>query len=120
MNGKKKESILTSDSERCYFCGRPAHGVHHLIFGAGMRNLADDDQIFIPICDMCHMYGHIDDEMGLGFAKESRIHDNPMAEKLSKMLGQAVWEMAELAKHDPEVLELTKTKFRKRYGRSYL
>jgi hypothetical protein len=45
----------------------------------------------------------------MGKATE-RIHENPMAEKLSKMLGQAIWE-----KHNGD-----REAFRKRYGKSYL
>ena len=43
-------------------------------------------------------------------AINERIHGNPMAEKFSKMLGQAIWE-----KHYG-----TREDFRKRYGKSYL
>lgn len=39
-----------------------------------------------------------------------KIHDNPMAEKLSKMLGQAVYESKIGSRED----------FRRRYGKSYL
>ena len=39
-----------------------------------------------------------------------RVHDNPMAEKLSKILGQAVYE-AKIGSRE---------EFRARYGKSYL
>lgn len=85
--------------EICNICGRPAEAKHHLIFGRGLRDLADEDELFIHICNSCHNMGSI----------LSRIHDNPMAEKLSKMLGQAIYEQ-----------KYSREQFVKRYGRSYL
>lgn len=95
-----KKSILTEYTDICIFCGAPAECMHHLLFGNGMRELAEEDGIKVPSCSRCHMTGSI----------QERIHDNPMAEKLSKMLGQAVWEKE----------YGTREQFRKRYGRSYL
>lgn len=62
--------------------------------------MADEDGLVIPMCHKHHNMG----------ALTERIHDNPMAEKLSKMLGQAIWESRY---GDREA-------FRKRYGKSYL
>lgn len=51
------------------------------------------------------------DDASIFFARElDYIHDNPMAERLSKMLGQAMFE-AKIGSRE---------EFRKRYGRSYL
>lgn len=94
------KSIVTEYTDICLFCGRPAECEHHLIFGNGLRKLADGDGLKVPSCNKCHNMGQIND----------RIHDNPMAEKLSKMLGQAIWESRY---GDREA-------FRKRYGKSYL
>lgn len=92
----------------CFFCQRPALHEHHLLFGKGVRNLADEDGIKVTTCDYCHTLGKVVD----------RIHDNQMAEKLSKMFGQAIFERNECAKG--ETLENAREKFRKRYGKSYL
>ena len=75
-------SLLTDDMDHCFFCGRPADCEHHLIFGSANRELADEDCLKVPICNNCHTAGKVN----------SRIHDNPMAEKLSKMLGQMAYE----------------------------
>lgn len=75
----------------------------------------------MPICNNCHNMGEV----------LKRVHENPMAEKLSKMLGQAVWEKEWILKdavHDPDgekeaqALEsrIARKEFRKRYGKSYL
>lgn len=111
------ECLFTDRTEYCFICNKPSHGVHHLLFGKDRAN-ADADGVFFPICDECHMLGHMDDKMGIGYAKDSRIHDNVMAEKLSKMLGETMWMLDQVA--DAEKRDELKIKFIKRYGRSYL
>ena len=94
------KSIVTEYTGVCFYCGQPAECQHHLIFGRGLRKLADEDGLIIPSCNKHHNMGKIDE----------RVHENPMAEKLSKMLGQVIWE-----KHHG-----TRKEFMKRYGQSYL
>ena len=93
-------SIITEYDDICIFCGRQAECEHHLIFGTAGRELSEKDGLKVPSCNNCHNMAD----------KLHRIHDNPMAEKLSKMLGQAVFESKIGTRED----------FRKRYGRSYL
>ena len=107
-------SLFIDNQEYCYFCGAKAHGTHHMIFGTGVRDIADVDGVFAPICDECHTIG----KSLMGFSKESRIHDNVMAEKLSKMLGQCMWEKHQVAEGITE--EAARVLFRRRYGKSYL
>lgn len=94
------KGIVTEYTKICVFCGKPAECEHHLLFGTGIRKLAEDDGIKVPACNDCHNMGDV----------TSRIHGNPMAEKLSKMLGQAVYE-AYIGDRES---------FRRRYGKSYL
>lgn len=94
------KSIVTEYHSICIFCGAPAECEHHLIFGTGARPLAEKDGLKVPACNRCHNMGSM----------LNRIHDNPMAECLSKMLGQAIWEKE----------YGTREQFRKRYGQSYL
>lgn len=94
------KSIVTEYPDICFFCGKPAECEHHLIFGNGIRKLADEDGLTIPMCHKHHNMGSLTE----------RIHGNSMAEYLSKALGQAVWE-----KHYG-----TREDFIKRYGRNYL
>ena len=93
-------SIVTEYDSICFFCGKPAVEEHHLLFGNGTRQLAEEDGIKVPTCKDCHTIG----------VKMCRVHDNPMAERLSKMLGQAIWEKE----------YGTRDQFRARYGKSYL
>ena len=102
------DSILTDDKESCYFCGKPADCEHHLIFGNSDRNLADKDGIKVPICHHCHTLSKL----------QYHIHENPMAELLSKMLGQAVWEKQKVS--EGYSLEDARNAFRKRYRKSWL
>ncbi len=97
---EKTKSIITDYENICFLCGRPAEGEHHLLFGTGKRRLAEEDGLKIPICNQCHTLGVV----------TGRIHDNPMAEKLSKMLGQALYETRIGSRQE----------FMKRYGKSYL
>lgn len=95
----KRKGIITEYIDICFFCGAQAECTHHLIFGRN-RRLAEEDGIKVPVCNHCHNMSH----------PLTQIHDNPMAEKLSKMLGQALWEQ-----HYGD-----REAFRKRYGKSYL
>lgn len=94
------KGIVTEYDGICFFCGRQAEGEHHLIFGTAGRDLSEKDGLKVPTCNDCHNTGEV----------LRRIHDNPMAEKLSKMLGQAIFE-GRIG---------TREEFQKRYGKSYL
>lgn len=100
MARHRRCNVVTEYNDICCFCGRPAEAEHHLLFGTGIRKLAEEDGIKVPVCNNCH-------NMGAG---TERIHGNIMAEKLSKMLGQAIYEISIGTRED----------FRKRYGKSYL
>jgi hypothetical protein len=106
--------------DSCIFCGRANTVTHHLIFGS-LRRLADEDGLTIPVCPECHTYGHTE----VGFRVETAIHDNPRAEDLSKMLGQALYEK-NYYKTLYETITGTKSDdisrqaFLNRYGRSFL
>lgn len=76
-------SRVTNETNYCIFCGRNATQEHHLLFGTHGRKFADKYGLTIPICDACHTRG----EYLCG-----RIHDNSMAEALSKVAGQLAWE----------------------------
>lgn len=102
------DSILTGNKDYCFFSGSPADCEHHLIFGSSNRQLAEEDGLKVPISNLCHNMGDI----------KERIHDNPMAEKLSKMLGQMAWEKEQIIKGIPP--DTVREAFRKRYKKSYL
>lgn len=115
-----RKSNVTEYTEICFFCGRVAEGEHHLLFGNGKRELCEEDGLKVPVCNKCHNMGRT----------VECIHGNVMAEKLSKMLGQALWEKEWLLKDlfddsldkENRVQEnrSARNEFRMRYGKSYL
>lgn len=97
---KRTKSAVTEYDGICFFCGRPAECEHHLLFGTGSRRLAEEDGLKVPCCHRCH---------NMGTGTES-IHGNIMAERLSRILGQAIYETRVGSREE----------FRARYGKSYL
>ena len=102
------KGIVTEYNDYCLFCGKPTEAQHHLIYGKGLRALAEKDGLKIPCCNDCHNIGKVTE----------RIHDNPMAEKLSKRMGQLAWEKHAVANGMTE--EEAREAFRIRYNKSWL
>ena len=56
MAAKFTPSIIPQSTEtQCYFCGKK-FGLcrHHCLHGRGIRKLAEEDGLWIWICDSCH------------------------------------------------------------------
>ena len=110
------KSIITNFENISAFSQAPAECQHHCIFGRGLRELADNDGVWIPLKNCEHNMsskGNI-----------NQIHGNPAAEKLSKMLGQIAWEKHWIAeKYSLPFTDIeaeAREAFRARYGQSYL
>lgn len=105
-------SIITRYEGISVISGYPAECRHHLIFGTGKRNLAEEDGLWIPLRNKEH---------NMAVRKTEQIHDNSAAEYLSKMIGQLAWEKEFYRKklfsadQDP-----ARDAFRTRYGESYM
>lgn len=121
------KGIVTDYSEICFICGKPSEAEHHLVFGTSGRELSEKDGLKVPVCNQCHNMGEL----------VKRIHGNPVAEKLSKIIGQLAWEkeyaiqktvyLARIIDEDKQENNLkqiiykgSREAFRNRYGRSYL
>lgn len=102
------KGIITKYDKNCMFCGKPVTTQHHFLFGNGTRKIAEADGIKGPVCDQHHNMGKVIE----------RIHDNSMAEKLSKIVGQLAWEKRKVAEGMTE--DEAREAFRKRYGGSWL
>lgn len=103
------KSIVTEYTDISAISGKPAECRHHLVFGRGIRNLAEQDGLWVPLTN---------DEHNMG--KDS-VHGNPIAERLSKIAGQLAWEKAYYMRHlRISGMDLARQEFRKRYGKSYL
>lgn len=101
--------MIKFDKRYCIMCGKSTQCVHHLIFGMSKRQLAEEDNLKVYMCNNCH---------NLAYKPVDRIHGNTIAEKLSKMLGQCLYEKELVAKGRTE--EESRKKFVERYGRSYI
>lgn len=115
------KNIVTEYTELSAFSARPKECTHHLIYGKGLRELADRDGLTLPLCHDEHNICRNGDPTKL-------IHGNAAAEKLSKMLGQEAWEAYHLSEILAEIKDVTpeeiraeaREAFRRRYGISYL
>lgn len=112
----KSKSIITQYEDISVFSGVPTSTRHHLIFGRGLRELAEQDGIWIPITDFEHNMSSI--------GSINQLHGNPIAEKLSKIAGQLAWEKKYIAVHASlpfeDMEDEAREAFRKRYSKSYL
>lgn len=51
------KGVVTEYNDYCVFCGKPTEAQHHLIWGKGNRDKAENDGIKIPCCNKCHNMG---------------------------------------------------------------
>ena len=93
--------MITEYEDYCILCNRPRTDIHHLVFGVGRRNLADEDGLTMPLCDSCH----------------KAIHQGKM-QTLSKIIGQLLYERNKCA--EGMTVEEARESFRRRYFESYL
>ena len=94
--------MVTEYTNICAICGKPYVEEHHLVYGRGKRELADEDGLTIPLCRECH----------------EKIHDIGIAGSLSKIIGQLWYELNLVRKGVPQ--PMARQMFRERYGISYL
>ena len=108
MEGSK--SIVVENELISAISGAPIECRHHLIFGNGRRVYAEEDGIWIPLTNAEHNMGDL----------LHRIHDNPMAEELSKIAGQLAWEGEYYRNASTKGQFAARKAFRQHYGKSYL
>ena len=114
-----KKSIVTEYEDISAFSGAPAQARHHLIFGRGLRELAEEDHLWIPLT-------HAEHNMNPN-GQRWQVHENAPAEALSRIAGQLAWEKEYIANELSATEELkeiiykeAREEFRRRYGRSWL
>lgn len=105
------KSIVTEYEDISAFTAAPADCKHHLVFGTGLRELADKDGLWIPLTNAEHNMS----PYGLSY----QVHENFAAEKLSKIAGQLAWEKNAIFQTGCNPTE-ARIFFRQRYGISYL
>lgn len=94
--------MITEFENICVCCGKPKTDIHHLVFGRGLKELADADKLTAPLCRDCHR----------------ELHETGIGGHLSKIIGQLEFEAQLMDKGLPRAI--ARENFRKRYGRSYL
>ena len=104
------KSVIVDNEHWSAINGERAEARHHLIFGTGLRQLAEEDGLWIPLTNDEHTTGEL----------IRRVHDNPMAESLSKIAGQLAWESEYYRKVAQCAQFSARRAFRLRYGKSYL
>ena len=97
--------MITEYSDISIISGKPEEETHHLVYGYGMRDLADEDGLTAPLTSEEHHF----------------IHENRYAGKMSKIIGQLAFEKEyyRSRRHDKGI-DPARDAFRKRYGISYL
>ena len=108
------KSVITKYENIIVFSGKPTQCTHHCVFGNGMRQLADNYGLTIPLTNKEHNLS----SKGTIY----QIHGNPPAEKLSKMLGQVAFEKEYYRKLvcGKNDVDPAREEFRKIFGKSYL
>lgn len=121
------KSIITKYEQYSVFSGSPATCQHHLIYGkyGSLRTKADKAGLWIPLTDSEHNMSST--------GTINQIHDNPAAEKLSKILGEVAWERQYLAKKLANVnkegldeksiedwIDESRGAFRKEFGENFI
>lgn len=107
------KSKITKYTKISAISGEPAEEAHHLIWGdmGAKRKKADQDELILPVTHDEHTGGEL----------SKRIHDNSMAESLSKIAGQLGYEKEYYRQQvEPGSEDPAREAFIKRYGKSYL
>lgn len=99
---ESEKAMLSEYKDICLLCGKPKQETHHLVFGRGLRELADKDHLTASLCSECH----------------KAIHYNGVASAESKIIGQLIYEIDKIEQGMTQAE--AREEFRKRYGRSYL
>lgn len=97
-NNGYSDSIMNTESGRCFLCGAETETARHEIyFGSANRRLSKKYGLWVDICPMCHQYG------------EHAVHRDRNADLFLKRIGQNRFEK-----------EHSREEFMKIFGRSYL
>ena len=88
------KSIIQTNKDYCYVCGKPNPTDEHHIFGGANRKKSDEDGMTIYLHRTCHTW----------------LHNHPISSKTYKIRGQKIWEKTYGSRED----------FIDRYTKSYI
>jgi Zn-finger protein len=104
----KKSNYIPSKIQiscECFICHKPFNlARHHVIHGRGLRQLAEEDGLWVWLCEKCH----------------SNLHDRPghPHDDELKILGQRTY-IENFCKTKGVNEEIARQSFRERYGRYF-
>lgn len=98
---------ITEYMDNCIICGKPA-AWHHVLHGYGMRHLADEDGLVLPLCPEHHQYSDIS------------AHVNHTVDVLCQIIGELAFERNLLASGKVQSVHDAQLKFMERYGKKFL
>jgi len=75
VSDRKRFSIITSDMDHCYICGRDRHHLHEVFHGPS-RQVSKDWGMVVPLCWRCH----------------NRIHNSQGEDEELKKTAQRIFE----------------------------
>ena len=101
------EPKITKYMYNCIICGKPAQW-HHVLHGYGMRHLADEDGLVLPLCPEHHQYSDVS------------AHTNQTVDKLCQIIGELAFEGRVLEEKRAETVYEARELFRRRYGKKFL
>lgn len=91
-----RDSVLVKDMDHCLICGKDVINRHHVFFGTANRKLADEDGLWVPLCQRHH-------------TGREGVHFNLDFNRQLKKWAQGIYEK-----------DHTRAQFIQRYGKSYL
>lgn len=91
---RKNKSVIQSNNDYCYVCGKPQPNDEHHIFNGPNRKKSDQDGMIIYVHRTCHTW----------------LHNHPISNLTFKRRAQKIWELKNGNRED----------FIKRYGKSYI
>ena len=97
--------MITNYNDFCIICGRPRTDMHHCFKGNKHRNLADADELLLPLCHEHHL-GNMS------------VHKNKEMLVMSQIIGQLAYERDKCA--EGYGVDAARESFLIRYGKNYL
>ena len=113
--------MITNYESFCAICNARAEHRHHLVFGRGIRELAETDDLTIPLCELCHRKIHEGECAKSGNREKDKYNRYAV---MSKIIGQLAWEKHYIMERRglpfDTIEEEAREAFRNRYRKSYL
>ena len=82
------KSIVVDDLSECFFCGRPATEIHHILHGTANRKIADRYGLIVGLC-----HEHHTGDTGVHFDPDKDLYLKQLAQrKFTEKHSEALWQ----------------------------